>query len=133
MGRRRSLQPPEDEFQSVVCQYAEMRGWSWWHFHDSRRAVPDGKGGTKLIGDRDAAGWPDLSLAHSRFGIILAEVKGPSTRITPDQLRSLDALSAAVIGAVPRGMKVHVWRPKDWDHVVKPSLDGTYRERFYGW
>jgi hypothetical protein len=125
----RGMQPTEREFQTVVIQAAEAHGWTWWHFADSRRQV-----GSRLVGDAGAAGFPDLTLAHSRWGLVMAELKSRSGKLRPAQQRSLDALGSAVATAAPRGVLVHVWRPDDWDTVVLPVLAGTYDgERFYGW
>ena len=118
----------EREFQRAVIQYAELRGWSWWHFADSRRQV-----GQRFVGDAGAAGFPDLTLAHSRHGLVFAELKGTGGKLRPAQERSLDALSSAVATAAPRGVLIHVWRPSDLDTVVMPVLDGVWKERFYGW
>lgn len=118
----------EREFQRAVIQYAELRGWAWWHFADSRRQV-----GHRFVGDAGAAGFPDLTLAHSRHGLVFAELKGSRGTVRPAQARSLDALASAVVTAVPRGVLVHLWRPRDLDDVVIPVLDGRWEgERFYG-
>ncbi len=116
-----TLTPNERDYQRAVINYAEMRSWSWWHFADSRRQV-----GHRLVGDRGAAGFPDLVLAHSLHGIVFAELKAAKGRLSDAQRRSLDALASATTAA-PRGVLVHVWRPSDFDDTVRPVLDGKWK------
>lgn len=120
----------ESAFQRAVCELAEYHHWSWWHFADSRRQIRPGV----HVGDAGAAGYPDLTLAHSRHGLVFVELKGPKGKLRPAQKRSLDALAAATVTAAPRGVLVHVWRPADWDGVVAPVLNGTWTgPRYLGW
>ena len=105
----------EASWQSVVCDYARLRGWRWWHFADSRRQA-----GGRLVGDVGAAGFPDLVLAHPVHGVVFAELKGPKGRLTAVQVDVLDTLVAA-------GARVRVWRPDDW-HDVRKVLDGLEGE-----
>ena len=56
----------EAQFQATVIEFAEAHGWKVWHFHDSRREVPDGRGGKKWVGDKRARGIPDLILSRDR-------------------------------------------------------------------
>lgn len=129
------IQLSEREFEKALRSDAQRLGWAWWHHHDSRRQVRTRGGGGAVIGDKAAAGFPDYVFAHSRHGIVFAELKTNATKskLRPDQERSLDALSAAVAGAAPRGVLVHVWRPRDLDDVITPVLNGTWTgPRFYG-
>lgn len=85
----------EDPFRQKVEQLAKFYGWLVYHTHDSRRSVP---------------GFPDLVLVCGPR-LIFAELKTQKGRITPDQQRWLDALTAASV-------EVYVWRPADNDDVV---------------
>ena len=125
-----SVDLSEKEFERRVRDQASSLGWAWWHFSDSRRQL--GKGG-RLVGDAGAAGFPDYTLAHSRHGLVFAELKTRTGKLSDPQRRSLDALAGATVTAAPRGVRVHVWRPADWDDVIIPVLTGAYTgDRFYG-
>lgn len=134
----------EKVWQAKVMGEARRFGWHVWHFHDSRREVTDKTTGqSTIIGDSDAAGFPDLHMVHPRLGIIYAELKTdqPSSQPSADQLAALRNISAAVAGmvmgeTVPPGagrVLVHLWRPADLAPYVLPALRGS-RElpRFYG-
>lgn len=134
----------EKAWQAKVMQEARGFGWKVWHFHDSRREVTDKTtGASYIIGDKDAAGFPDLHMAHPRLGIIYAELKTDATESKPndDQLEALRSIAAGVTASVagevvPPGaarILVHVWRPRDLATHVLPALRGS-RElpRFYG-
>lgn len=87
-------------------QAARWLGWQAWHFHDSRRIVS--RGGRHIaIGDRNAAGFPDLALAHPVHGFAVAELKTETGRLRPKQRVALAALEAA-------GVQTFLWRPSDW-------------------
>lgn len=85
----------ERAWQAQVEAIARTAGWLVYHTHDSRRSVP---------------GFPDLVLVCGPR-LIFAELKTQKGRITPDQQRWLDALTAASV-------EVYVWRPADNDDVV---------------
>ena len=93
MGRRltdeeRALREvTEKAFQSRVVELARLYGWRVAHFHDSRRQVKPGV----FVGDKDAAGFPDLVLVRP-----------------PDEWLSL---------LVACGVEARVVRPSDWDWV----------------
>ena len=96
---------PEEEFQQQVIDLAELRGWSHYHTHDSRRS---------------AEGFPDLVLARPstlRGGfdgrVIFAEMKAQKGRPSVEQRAWLAVL--ADTGKV----EVYVWRPSDFDQIVE--------------
>lgn len=101
-----ALPQTEAQFQAAVVDYARRNGWKTCHFHDSRRQVRPGV----HVGDRDAAGFPDLVCVRER--VVYAELKGPKTRVSDAQLEWMQALSDA-------GEEVYLWRPKDWGDIEK--------------
>jgi VRR-NUC domain len=104
-----TLKVSEASFQRAVIDYARASGWKVAHWHDSRREVVR-KDGTRLtIGDKDAAGVPDLLLVRAGR-MICAELKSEKGRVSKAQEEWLDALSAV-------GVEVYVWRPSEWDEV----------------
>jgi hypothetical protein len=105
------LRQTERQFQRAVVEYAQLRGWMVYHTFDSRRSN---------------AGFPDLVLVR-RGHLVVAELKSEKGRVSPDQLRWLDALGevehatvahvAGLGGVVYPAVEVHVWRPSDWSWV----------------
>lgn len=95
------LKATEREFQSLVIDYARLRGWMVAHF----RPAPTQSGGwsTPMQGDR---GYPDLTLA--RDGVVVhAELKSETGRVSPSQKRWLEHLGGVV------------WRPSDFDEIKR--------------
>lgn len=111
--------PPVDikeaPFQTEVIRLARMLGWRVMHVNDSRREVRL-RGVSYLVGDEDAKGWPDLTLAHPRWHrLAVWELKSNTGRVTPDQKRWLETLAAC-------GVDARVVRPRDWDDLIVPFL-----------
>jgi hypothetical protein len=108
-----------------ITDFAEMLGWVVYHFADSRRDI----GGGRYVGDRQAAGWPDLAIVG--FGrLLLWELKAERGRLTKangrllpghSQVETLEALGL-VAGGAGGVVDVRVVRPSDWDRVVVPIL-----------
>lgn len=96
----------EAEFQAHVLELAGMYGWRVAHFHDSRRQVRPGV----HVGDRRAAGFPDLVLVRDR--VVYAELKRQNGRATPAQRSWLAALEQA-------GQETYLWRPDNMDEIVR--------------
>jgi|CXWK01.1.fsa_nt_gi hypothetical protein len=92
----------ERQFQSWVTDLATAYGWRWWHHNDSRKQVRPGV----FVGDKDAAGFPDLTLCHPTFGVLFAELKREGEVPTPKQVECHEALRAA-------RADVRVWWPHD--------------------
>lgn len=90
----------EKDFQNAVMELARFLGWKVLHFSDSRRQVRPGV----FVGDKDAAGWPDLFLVRERC--IAMELKAPKGKTTDKQEEWLDALDKA-------GIPTYVFRPAD--------------------
>lgn len=122
-GRR--LKPiSEKAFQTQVCQLGTRCGWKWWHFHDSRRQV-----GSKLVGDKDAAGFPDLVMCHPSRGVVFVELKSADGRVAAEQRAALEHLAVAAMamaanGAATAKTRVHLWRPEDWPVVQELLVFG---------
>lgn len=95
--RRRAQ--PEREFQAWVVSLARTYGWLDHHEFDSRRGTP---------------GVPDLLLAHAEHGIVHAELKTPSGRLSENQAHWLDVLSRAAAANETRAL---VWRPGDAEEI----------------
>lgn len=125
----------EKEFQTEVMNTARATGWSVRHFHDSRRQVVDSNGHKRLVGDKDAAGWPDLAMWHPSRGVVIAELKGPKTPVSPDQTKTLESLAVTAmsmaIGEQPK-LRVHLWRPDDFPGIVVPLLTKGTGPILYG-
>jgi len=89
----------ESDLLQAVREAARWLGLRPYHTHDSRRSEP---------------GFPDLVIVGPG-GVLFREVKTARGRVTPDQRRWLDALSAA-------GADAGVWRPGDWPLGVLADL-----------
>lgn len=109
----RALAPQQSEasFQRAVIQYARLQGFRVAHVHDSRRQVAPGV----LVGDRDAAGIPDLIMVRGET-LVFAELKSAKGRLRPEQTAWLDAL-VVVAEAAPENVKIRVWSPASWADI----------------
>lgn len=105
--------PTEKELQAAVIELARRLGWLVAHFHDSRREVRPGV----FVGDKDAAGFPDLVLVHHSHGIKFRELKSATGKLTPAQKEWHFALNVA-------GVDADVWRPSDWPQRIALELEG---------
>ncbi len=106
------LKITERQFQAAVIELAKWHGWMVFH----PMPVQNTKGvwRTAIAGDR---GFPDLVLAHSTRGLILAELKTGTGRVAEEQQVWIDTLLMA-------GAETYVWRPKDL-----PSIEARLRAR----
>lgn len=97
----------EKHFQAHVIAAAEYNGWRVYHAHDSRRDVGDGV----MVGDKQAAGFPDLVMVHPRrCRMLFVELKRDSKRLEPEQWVWHDAIILA-------GGDCRIWQPQDWPEV----------------
>ena len=100
----------EADFQALIIDYAELRGWLVYHVPDSRKVQRTGKG------------FPDLVLAR-RGEVIIAELKTDKGELSKEQKEWFMLLKSAEIPeysfeeCLIRGMQVEIWRPKDWDMI----------------
>jgi hypothetical protein len=123
MGRRltdeeRALRDlTEKDFQKQLLEMARMFGWRVAHFHDSRRQVKPGV----FVGDKDAAGFPDLVLVRPP-DILVLELKRELGKTTDAQ----DEWLAALLGC---GIEARVVRPSDWNYLVDRLKPGRRQDR----
>lgn len=87
-----------------VQQLADLHGWQWCHFSDSRREVRPGV----FVGDSKARGWPDIVLARER--VVFAELKSDTGQLRLNQVQWLDALTEA-------GAECYLWKPDDLPEI----------------
>ena len=85
-------------------EYADLRGWKFMHLADSRRQVRPGV----FVGDKHAAGWPDLFLVRERP--VALELKATKGRTSPKQELWIEALRRA-------GIETYVVRPEEWGFI----------------
>jgi len=93
----------EADFQHRVVTLARLKGWSVYAVPDSRRAT--------------MAGYPDLTMFNPQLRrLIFAELKREKGKLAPAQV---DVLARLVKVATKVAFEVYVWRPSDWDAIVK--------------
>ena len=101
----------EKDLQRSVMDYARANRWRVAHHHDSRRQVRPGV----HVGDRDAAGMPDLMLVRDDR-LVFVELKSEHGKLTVNQQQWIDALEQTAA-------EVYTWRPGDW-REVETTLGG---------
>ena len=87
--------------------YARANRWRVAHHHDSRRQVKPGV----HVGDRDAAGIPDLMLVRDDQ-LVFVELKSEHGKLTENQRQWIKDLEATPA-------EVYVWRPGSWGEVER--------------
>jgi hypothetical protein len=103
----------EKSFQSVVVEIARWHGWKVFHPLPAQNSR--GRWATHQIGD---PGFPDLVLAHSEHGLLFAELKSLTGRLSEAQIGWINTLTAANCAVV-------VWRPSDLE-TIKQVLGGQH-------
>lgn len=98
----------ERQFQAAVLDVARLQGWRVFHAHDSRRQIKPGV----HVGDRDAAGFPDLVLCRPPR-LLVAELKSARGRLRPEQREWLGLFEQL------ERVESYLWRPADWENVVE--------------
>mgnify|MGYP001590122657 CR=1 FL=1 len=88
----------EKDFQATVRELAETLGWVVFTTWNSRHSP---------------AGEPDLRLVHPhKRRMVWMELKREKGKLTSKQELAIHALQEA-------GEEVHVFRPSDWDEIVR--------------
>jgi hypothetical protein len=107
----------EKDFQHLVFQLALWTGWRVNHQLPAQNAA--GRWRTATQGH---AGFPDLVLAHPTRGVIFAELKSATGRVSESQRAWLDTLEQA-------GAEAYVWRPTDWEFIKQRLIKGPDNDR----
>lgn len=100
----------EAELQAAVIELAKVYGWTVAHF----RPAQTSKGWRTPVA-ADGKGFPDLVLVHPHpmwGGVLFRELKSQRGKLAPEQERWGTTLTEA-------GGDWAVWRPSDWDRIVK--------------
>lgn len=84
----------EEAWQGTVLQYAELRGWMYYH---TRRS------------DHSPRGFPDLVMGRPPR-LLFIELKAERGKVSDEQRAWLQLLAAC-------GQETRVWRPSDWTEV----------------
>lgn len=103
----------EEDFQSRVIDLALRAGWMVTHFRPAQ--TRSGRWATPLEGHK---GFPDLVLAR-RHVVLFRELKRDHENPSPEQQLWLEAL----------GPVAAVWRPRDWETDVIPTLTAATSRR----
>ena len=98
----------ERELQNTLLETCQALDLPAFHVHDSRREVRDRDGRRSLVGDIQAQGYPDLTVAR-RGETLWAELKGPRGRLETAQVTWLDRLPEH---------RAFVWRVEDLDQAM---------------
>ena len=106
--------PPisEADFLRQVTDLADLYGWRWVHFRPAQTL----RGWRTPVSGPLGKGWPDLVLVKPERGVIFAELKGDKGRPTPEQAEVLRWLHLTGVGTC---VSAYVWRPRDFDEVVR--------------
>lgn len=102
----------EAQWQDVVVEAARNLGWKAVHFRPAM--VRQGRYATPAA--YDAVGWVDLVLVTDARTLFV-ELKTDRGKTSPEQRLWAEWLEAA-------GQDVRLWRPRDWDVEVLPTLRG---------
>ena len=112
----------EDELQGTVLALFRANGWLASHFHDSRKQVRGNGGEYRLVGDRDASGFPDTVATHPGLQeVLFMELKREGLWPTLEQVSWLDCLP---------GHKAFLIWPSDldWLELKAMGVAGHLRE-----
>ena len=97
----------ERDFQDSVIRLAHLYGWRVHHVRPGMTSR--GRWITNVQGN---VGFPDLVLAHDKHGVIFAELKSDTGRVTPQQQEWLYTLCVT-------GHEAYVWRPTHIKLITK--------------
>lgn len=96
----------EESFLRQILLLARIKGWRSAHFRPARTAH-----GWRTPVSGDGKGFPDLVLVKGKK-LLFVELKLDRGKTSPEQEQWLRSLAAA-------GVKVAVWRPRDWNIIVE--------------
>lgn len=91
----------ERKLQEQVRTLARLHRWEVYHTFDSRRSDP---------------GFPDLVMVKRGYPVLFAELKARTGKLSPAQQEWLAALRST---PRDRGVETYVWRPDDWEQIVR--------------
>jgi len=94
------MKPSEKAFTQTVKEYAELRGWLFYHPWKSYHS---------------AKGFPDCTMIRPPR-VVFAELKVGKNKRTDYQVMWGDALERCP------GVEYYVWRPSDWEEIEKALL-----------
>lgn len=106
--RKKSTLPrlSEKEFTAQVLQLAKLCGWKSAHFRPAQTVR-----GWRTPVQGEGVGFPDLILIRGA-ACLAVELKADDGKLASEQAAWLLAFSRAGVPAV-------VWRPRNWDHILK--------------
>jgi hypothetical protein len=105
---------PEESFLRAVLAMALLFGWRRAHFRPARTAT-----GWRTALSGDGKGFPDLFLVNRQLHAkLVAELKVPPNKVTPEQRAWLDDCEAV-------GIPAFVWTPADWQEIEYVLQHGT--------
>lgn len=103
----------EVSFTTAVVDLFKMAGWYVHHDRGEMRKHIQGH-----------VGFPDIIAVHPRLErMVAAELKMPKGRTGIEQLDWLHAFERIGCPDECSPIEVHVWRPDDWDEIVKVATN----------
>lgn len=99
----------EEDFTSLVVEYAQLRRWLVFHPRPLRRA--DGTWRTATQGD---TGFCDLVMVRAPR-LVFAELKRQTGKLGAAQAHWLHGLEE--VARIAPTVEVHLWRPSDWPEI----------------
>lgn len=96
----------ERDFQDKVITLARLYGWRVHHVRPGMTSR-----GRWLTNVQGNVGFPDLVLAHDKHGVIFAELKSDTGRLTEEQKDWLYTLNVT-------GHEAWVWRPAQLENIT---------------
>lgn len=97
----------EAQFQTAILDLARWLGWRTFHPRTIKSFT-----GHHLTAYQGERGFVDLVLAHPQRGVIFAELKSKTGRLSIHQELWREVLERA-------GAEYHLWRPQDWHNIEK--------------
>ena len=105
----------ETPWTGLVIGWAMMFGWQVNHQRPARR-----KDGSWRTATEGHVGFPDLTLAHPRHGVVFSELKSHRGKLSADQETWRDTILAG-------GGVWYLWKPADFDEVMAVLTEGPSR------